>query len=505
MDNDDFRSDPFYGSSKGQGGYISKTKSQAITWQLRNAVTFKKQLSDDLFIDSFIAHESERYESSTLNGNKYKLVQPGGMELDNAVVNNTASSSSAAVAREAVVAFMKLELKDKYFFTADLRRDGASYFNNNKWGTFGSVAGSWIVSDESFFNSGIFDFLKVKTSYGVLGSAGGQGFFPGYDVFTVENLDGEISLAFSSKGNPDLTWEAGEQVNFGVEFKSDFVNGNFDIYQKNRKDMFFTQNVGPSVGYRSIIVNDGSLRNSGIEFELEKTLVNSGGFKLDFSVLGAYETNEITAMPIDVSTGKPKNFDNNGVYGLAEGHNVYEYYMRVWAGVNPDTGYAQWERYFDDKNSDGAFDDGDVSIADLFDYKINNPDATIVQDTTEDYVDATKRFTGKTALPDLAGSFSIDATYKRFDIQSVFTFGIGGYAYDGAYRDFMANESAANAQQFHTDIENRWQNPGDVTDVPILNSNLQTNQASTSTRFLIESDFLNLANIQIGYNVQLML
>lgn len=501
MNNDDFRSDPFYGSSKGQGGYISKTKSQAITWQLRNAVTFKKQLSDDLYIDSFIAHESERYESSTLNGNKYKLVQPRGMELDNAVVNNTASSSSAAVAREAVVAFMKLELKDRYFFTADLRRDGASYFNNNKWGTFGSVAGSWIVSDESFFNSGIFDFLKVKTSYGVLGSAGGQGFFPGYDVFTVENLDGEISLAFSSKGNPDLTWEAGEQVNFGVEFKSDFVNGNFDIYQKNRKDMFFTQNVGPSVGYRSIIVNDGSLRNSGFEFELEKTLVNSGGFKLDFSVLGAYETNEITSMPIDVSTGKPKNFDNNGAYGLAEGHNVYEYYMRVWAGVNPDTGYAQWERYFDDKNSDGAFDEGDVSIADLFDYKVNNPDATIVQDTTEDYVDATKRFTGKTALPDLAGSFSIDATYKRFDLQSVFTFGIGGYAYDGAYRDFMANESAANAQQFHTDIEKRWQNPGDVTDVPILNSNLQTNQASTSTRFLIESDFLNLANIQIGYNL----
>ena len=104
-------------------------------------------------------------------------------------------------------------------------------------------------------------------------------------------------------------------------------------------------------------------------------------------------------------------------------------------------------------------------------------------------------------MPDLAGSFSIDATYKRFDIQSVFTFGIGGYAYDGAYRDFMANESAANAQQFHTDIEQRWQNPGDVTDVPILNSNLQTNQASTSTRFLIESDYLNLANIQVGYNL----
>jgi TonB-linked SusC/RagA family outer membrane protein len=501
MNNDDFRSDPFYGSSRGQGGYISKTKSQILTWQIRNAVTFKKEITDDLLIDAFVAHESERYESSTLNGNKYKLVQPGGLELDNAVVNNTASSSTSAIAREAVVAFMKLEFKDKYFLTADVRRDGASYFNNKKWGTFGSVAGSWIVSDEDFFNSNTFEFLKVKASFGVLGSAGGQGFYPGYDVFTVENLDGEISLAFDSKGNPDLTWEAGEQVNFGVEFKSSIVNGNIDIYQKNRKDMFFTQNVGPSVGYRSIIVNDGSLRNSGIEFELEKTLVDTGDFKLDFSVLGAYETNEITAMPIDVSTGEPKNFDSNGVYGLAEGHNVYEYYMREWAGVNPDTGYAQWDRYYDDKDSSGSFTDGDVSILDLFDYRANNEDATIGQDTVETYTDATKLFTGKTALPDLVGSFSIDAEFKRFDLQSVFTYAIGGYAYDGAYRDFMSNDSAANTQQFHTDIEDRWQNAGDITNVPLLNSNLQNNQASTSTRFLIESDYLSLANLQIGYNL----
>ena len=41
----------------------------------------------------------------------------------------------------------------------------------------------------------------------------------------------------------------------------------------------------------------------------------------------------------------------------------------------------------------------------------------------------------------------------------------------------------------------------DVTDVPILNSNLQVNQASTSTRFLIEADYLNFSNIQVGYTL----
>ena len=65
----------------------------------------------------------------------------------------------------------------------------------------------------------------------------------------------------------------------------------------------------------------------------------------------------------------------------------------------------------------------------------------------------------------------------------------------------MDNSTASNMQQLHSDIENRWQNVGDITDVPILNSNLQPNQASTSTRFLTEADFLNFANLQVGFSL----
>jgi hypothetical protein len=99
------------------------------------------------------------------------------------------------------------------------------------------------------------------------------------------------------------------------------------------------------------------------------------------------------------------------------------------------------------------------------------------------------------------GSITLSASYKAFDVRAIFSYGLGGYAYDSAYRDFMDNESAGNTQQLHTDIENRWKQAGDVTDVPILNSNLQVNQASTSTRFLIEADYLNFSNIQVGYTL----
>ena len=115
MDNTDFRSDPFYGSSKGQGGYISKSKYQTTSWNLRNAVRYDNSI-DGIDINAFLAHESESYEFNYMNGNKYNLVIPSGLELDNAVVNNTASSYTSKVGRESIVGFAKVAIDKKYFF-----------------------------------------------------------------------------------------------------------------------------------------------------------------------------------------------------------------------------------------------------------------------------------------------------------------------------------------------------------------------------------------------------
>ena len=435
-----------------------------------------------------------------MNANKFNLVDPQGNELYNAVVNNTSTSSTSVLSREAFVGFMKVSLQDKYFLSADVRRDGTSIFAETKWGTFGSLSAAWIISNEDFFNIDTFDFLKIKTSYGVLGEALGQGGYPGYDSYSIQNVDGQPSIGFVAKGNPDLTWERGEQFNIGIEFESGIFEGSLETYVKNRNDMFFTQNFGPSIGYRSIVVNDGGIRNYGTEFDITANIIDNDDLKLSINVLGAIEKNEITQMPMDPATGKRKVIDPSGAYALAKGHSSYEYYMREWAGVNPDTGYAQWYRNFDDKNANGAYDAGE-RIEDLHEYQLANPNATILEDKVETYTSATKRFTDKVALPDLSGAFTINAEYKDFDLTAIFTYGIGGYAYDSAYRDFMDNGPVANMQQLHSDIEKRWQNPGDVTDVPLLNSNWQTNQASTSTRFLVEADYLNFANLQIGYSI----
>ena len=215
-----------------------------------------------------------------MNANKFNLVDPQGNELYNAVVNNTSTSSTSVLSREAFVGFMKVSLQDKYFLSADVRRDGTSIFAETKWGTFGSLSAAWIISNEDFFNIDTFDFLKIKTSYGVLGEALGQGGYPGYDSYSIQNVDGQPSICFVAKGNPDLTWERGEQFNIGIEFESGIFEGSLETYVKNRNDMFFTQNFGPSIGYRSIVVNDGGIRNYGTEFDITANIIDNDDLKL---------------------------------------------------------------------------------------------------------------------------------------------------------------------------------------------------------------------------------
>jgi hypothetical protein len=59
------------------------------------------------------------------------------------------------------------------------------------------------------------------------------------------------------------------------------------------------------------------------------------------------------------------------------------------------------------------------------------------------------------------------------------------------------------ANNWHKDIANAWQQPGDVTDVPRLTSAFGTdaNFNSTSTRFLTKADYLSLNNLKIGYTL----
>ncbi len=80
--------------------------------------------------------------------------------------------------------------------------------------------------------------LKIKASYGEVGNDD-IGSYRYVDTYEISNVDGEVSLGFTAKGNRDISWETVTNLNAGVEFElfDQRLNGTVEVYNKKTTDM----------------------------------------------------------------------------------------------------------------------------------------------------------------------------------------------------------------------------------------------------------------------------
>ncbi|WP_160067336.1 SusC/RagA family TonB-linked outer membrane protein [Sphingobacterium bovisgrunnientis] len=493
------KNDKFFGSAASTNGSLYKNNSEMNFYNILNLLRYKKSFASHNF-EALVAHESSEFkvQNTILSGNQ--LVDPYSLDFNNVIVTNPNSGYTNSYALESFFGQVNYDYDGKYLLSGSVRRDGSSRFLNNKWGTFGAIGAGWVVSNEEFMNIDAIDFLKLKASYGVIGDQGGVGYYPGYDKFNIVNVNDKPAFSFDTKGNPDLTWETSKMFQTGVEFRlGNYLTGNVEYYLKNTSNLIFDRRIGPSIGFAMVRVNDGNLRNQGLEFDLTGHILKNSDYYLDLSIIGETFKNKITKMPIDPSTELPKILDIQGNYGWAEGHSIYDFYIRDFAGVDPNDGRSTWKVFYTDNNANGQFDAGE-QIASLNQFENPNQDE-IKEGTTKTYSQATQFYTGKSAVPKLRGALNLRAGYKNFDLSVQMLYSFGGYAYDAAYAGLMGNGTVG-GNNWHSDILNRWQKPGDITDVPRISNNATTDQnvSSSSTRFLTKANYLSLNNIRLGYN-----
>ena len=492
---------PFYGSAAGQGGYVYKRRRQYSDYNFLTLLRFQKSFGEHNF-EALAAHESNAWERETAIASKSRLAHPDIDDLANFIsTSGQPTSYTDKVALESYFGQANYNYQSKYYLTASIRRDGSAKFREGKkWDTFGSVGASWILSEEEFMQSISFiDYLKFKASYGLVGEQAGVGYYPTIIENWVGNLNDSLYVNEQNIGNPLLTWETSKMFQTGVEFSvGKYVDASIDYYIKTTTDLLFDRQLGSSIGYSEILVNDGLMRNSGLEFDITGHIINTNDFTLDLTINGELMKNELIDMPIDPATGEQKILDIQGRYGRSAGHSIYDYYLKEWAGVDPADGVGMWYMYYDDANQNGVLDASENAISSLHEYQSLNPEAVIAKTTTKNYSNGTQKYIGKSAIPKVSGAFRINATYKNFDLSAQFIYGLGAYAYDYLYALLMDNGTVGN-NNWHTDILKRWQKPGDITDVPRLSDNLDTNVYRNSTRFLEKGDYLALNNLRIGY------
>ena len=505
-----------YGPSSNSNGTL--TISDGINWSktFLQLLRFNKSF-DDHSLEVIAAHET--FETSLAYSQQYKqeVLLPGVFNLSNYLLENQPSFGYINESGiESYFGQATYNYANKYFFSGSIRTDGSSRFINEKWGTFGSVGGSWIVSEEDFMTDSFLSYLKVKASYGITGDQQGPGTSTAFTRYNTSYVGG-LAISEAVVGNPDLTWETSKMIQGGVEMSfGNYLDVNVDYYRKNTDNLFFNQRVGPSSGISSILVNDGEVLNSGLEFEVNAYLIKKEDFSLNLSFNGEMLSNEMVTLPLDVSTGLPKIIDENsstdGNYAFTEGRSIFDFYMREWAGVDPTDGAPMWYQYYDDKNNNNVLDAGEGDFATLedgtssststmYEYQLLAENANIKKTTTKTYADGTQKYIDKSFIPDLRGAFRISGKIKNFDFSTQFTYSLGGYAYDAQYAELMSDRFGAAGNNYHSDILLRWQNPGDVTGVPLLSDNATVNATSTSSRFITSTDYLGLNNARVGYTV----
>ena len=500
------RNNPYYGGWAPAYGLLSKSVSSALNQNFLQLVRFNKSIKDHS-IEAFVAHESTDYKFNLFSAAAQNAILPNTLDLAQYTLPfGRATSYTQRWALESYFAQMNYDFGKKYYLTASVRRDGSSRFIKNKWGTFGSVGLGWIASKEDFISKLKFiDYLKVKASYGIIGDQGTSLQY-GWQLSSINQTpNGDYSFTQSSTlANPELTWETSKIAQVGIESSlfNNTLDLNIDYYVKNTDNLFFSQSLPPSSGFTSIQINDGQLRNKGLEFDLAAHILkakSSNDLKLTLGINGEILDNEITEMPKNPYTGEVRVLD--GQY--SKGHSLYDWYTREWAGVDPANGAGLWNLYYNDINNDGVFNTGDESISSMTLYLADNPDANVKQTTTSSYSQATQKYVGKSAIPKVRGAFRLNSSYKNFDLTAQFSYSVGGYVYDNGYAQLMDSGDLIGANNWHKDIANAWKQPGDVTNVPRLSSGVSTdvNFNSGSTRFLTKADFLSLNNLRIGYTI----
>ncbi len=388
---------------------------------------------------------------------------------------NSAATISAGLEQTSGYRFVGLfarasyTFQDKYIFKASVRRDGSSRFGRStQYGTFPAVSVGWILSEESFL-SGVsaISFLKFRASYGELGNSE-IGNFAALGLFRGESYNQRPGLAPFQPPNQVLSWETSKQTDIGIEFGlfDGRVSGEIDYYVKNSEDLLFNVPLVPSSGQNTIASNIGEMQNKGFEVLLNGDIVRTGDLNVNLGLNVARNENEAVSIPdgSDIVTGR--NI-------IRQGEVLNSLYMIEYAGVDPANGDALY--YLNTENADGSIDRGTT----------NDPNA------------ATRIIAGS-PVPVWIGGLTGSVRYKNFDFSFTFQGEWGASIYNAGGRFQSANADWFDNQS--ADQMNRWQNPGDITDVPQARLG-EGNGSSHSTRWLEEADFVRLRNVTLAYNL----
>ena len=480
-----------FAGSAGTDGYVYVRSSRMFTINQQYLAEYKFDIANRHHFDILAGYESYNLTSQGLSGSNYHLYDPYIGELNNADGTGSmvsASSNTNRYATQGFLARVQYDDNNTFFLSGSYRRDASSRFaKGHRWGNFGSVGAAYVISREDFFNVSFIDMLKLKASFGVQGNDNIGGYYPYANQYEHSwNEETGYSVSLSYVGNENLTWETNMSFNTGIDFElfHNYLNGTIEFFTRKTTDMLYSKSVPLSAGNPtgSIPVNVGSMRNIGVEASFDGAIIRNKNVNWTWNLNLSHYKNTILSLDPDVS----ENGIRGGNYIRKVGGSVYEAYMYKYAGVDPQTGQALYY---------GEFLKEDDSFVQRPTQKQIDEQATYTK-ITPNFSQASQYDLGS-VLPAVYGGFGTSLSAYGVDFAVQCSFQLGGKYYDGTYQNLMHTQASA-GNAWHKDVLKSWKQPGDITDVPRNDGDIQVAQSALD-RFLVSASYLSVNNVTLGY------
>jgi TonB-linked SusC/RagA family outer membrane protein len=462
-----------FGDAQNVAGRLTKSFTRSISYTANEVLTWNKTFGSHN-IRALAGHENYKYKTNNQSATKTGFQFPNIIELNTATVTEgTPSSSTDNLRIESYFANANYDYKGRFQFSLSGRRDGSSRFADTvRWGNFYSVGAGWVLSQEQFLkNVGWLNFLKLRASYGEVGQDDINLFYPYRDYYYGDGF-GSYS-GTNTIANASLHWEKNRKFNVGVDFTilKNRLQGTVEYFKNVSSDLLFTVPLYTSTGSLNVNQNIGASENRGIEVQLGYNAIRKKNFDWRIDLNVTHLKNEVTKLP---PTQTEKGIVS-GTKKISNGHSIYDFWLKEFAGVDAANGEALYYK-------------------DILDV---NGKATGQRVITNNINQASFYYFGS-AIPKFNGGLTNSFRYMNFDLSVLLTFAYGGQFYDGNYAGLMSASGYGAA--LHTDILNRWQKPGDVTNVPKV-QNAVINQEGASSRFLFDGSYLNIKNVTLSYTL----
>ncbi|MFK5973195.1 MAG: TonB-dependent receptor [Flavobacteriaceae bacterium] len=470
--------------------------SREWIWLLEHTLNYQKQFNEIHNLNVLVGFTQQQSTYSSHSSSVQGYVTNDLIALDAASQISGVRGSLVDWSLMSFIGRVNYNLKDRYFVSGSIRRDGSSRFGpDNKWGIFPSVSAGWQVSDEEFFKIDFIDQFKLRGSWGQLGNQEINPFQ--YLPLLVNNASyafgGNVStgLFAPQPANENVTWETSTQTNFGIDISlfNSKLTLSVDYFDKETDGILLPGTLPLAYGFilngasQFPTVNAGVVRNTGVEFDL-----GLKGFKEDFSWTVNANIATLNNNVESLGTGGAiirdeeslsTRFDIGLPIGAFYGYKVdgvFQNQAEIDA-LNPDAG-------------NGVYYQASATVPGDFKFKDLNGDGV---------VDADDQTLLGSPVPDFTYGLNANINYKNFDFSMSWQGVQGNEIFAKIFQ--QAGDFTKPDNKFTQLYENAWRGEGTSNTVPRIAQDNANGNYRNSDYYIKDGSFLRLRSLQIGYTL----